>query len=93
MGRRISTLRCSPSALLKTQSKPGQTPGQTLQSNPAHPPPPVKQVADKVGHIHVHEGEKGVVEAIILLLASIVCVPLVVKLLPGGCRTCLCLIH
>jgi Kef-type K+ transport system membrane component KefB len=37
-----------------------------------------------VGHIHIHEGEKGVIEAIWLLFSSIVCVPLVVKLLPGG---------
>ncbi|GFH19517.1 RCK N-terminal domain-containing protein, partial [Haematococcus lacustris] len=39
---------------------------------------------EKVGHIHVHEGEKGVVEAIWLLCSSIICVPLVVKLIPGG---------
>ncbi len=38
----------------------------------------------QVSHIHVHEGEKGVVEAIWLLFSSIICVPLVVKLLPGG---------
>jgi len=41
-------------------------------------------VMEKVSHIHVHEGEKGVVEAIVLLLSSIVCVPLVVKCIPGG---------
>lgn len=32
----------------------------------------------------MHDGEKGVVEAIWLLLSSTICVPLVVKLLPGG---------
>ncbi|GFH17819.1 RCK N-terminal domain-containing protein, partial [Haematococcus lacustris] len=44
----------------------------------------VHLVMEKVGHIHVHEGEKGVVEAIWLLCSSIICVPLVVKLIPGG---------
>ena len=32
----------------------------------------------------MHEGEKGVVEAIWLLFSSCICVPLVVKMLPGG---------
>jgi len=40
--------------------------------------------AEKLGHIHIHEGEKGVIEAIWLLFSSIICVPLVVKLVPGG---------
>jgi len=38
----------------------------------------------QAGHIHIHEGEKGVIEAIWLLFSSIICVPLVVKLVPGG---------
>lgn len=38
---------------------------------------------DKLPHIHIHDSEKGLVETIVLLFTSIVCVPLVVKGLPG----------
>lgn len=39
---------------------------------------------DKLGPIHVGEAERGLLETIYLLLTSIVCVPLVCKLIPGG---------
>jgi hypothetical protein len=36
-----------------------------------------------MSHIHIHDAEKGIVEAIILMAASCVCVPLAMAL-PGG---------
>ncbi|GIL80514.1 hypothetical protein Vretifemale_9703, partial [Volvox reticuliferus] len=39
---------------------------------------------DQLGHIHIHEAERGLLETICLLFTSIVCVPLVVKGVPGG---------
>jgi monovalent cation:proton antiporter-2 (CPA2) family protein len=41
-------------------------------------------VAERFGPIHVGDAERGLLETIWLLLTSIVCVPLVCKLLPGG---------
>ncbi len=34
--------------------------------------------------MHIHEAERGLLETIVLLFTSIVCVPLVVKGVPGG---------
>jgi hypothetical protein len=39
---------------------------------------------DKLGPIHVGDAERGLLETIYLLLTSIVCVPAVCKLIPGG---------
>jgi len=41
-------------------------------------------VKDKVAHIHIHEAERALLEAILLLATSIICVPLVVTKVPGG---------
>ncbi|KAG2488128.1 hypothetical protein HYH03_013274 [Edaphochlamys debaryana] len=38
----------------------------------------------QLGHVHLHEAERGLLETIVLLFTSIVCVPLVVKGVPGG---------
>ncbi|KAG2422408.1 hypothetical protein HXX76_016053 [Chlamydomonas incerta] len=38
----------------------------------------------QLGTIHLHEAERGLLETICLLFTSIVCVPLVVKGVPGG---------
>ena len=35
-------------------------------------------------HIHINDAERGLLETIYLLLTSIVCVPAVCKLIPGG---------
>lgn len=42
-----------------------------------------ESIAHKLPHIHIHENERGLVDTIVLLFTSIVCVPLVVKGLPG----------
>jgi monovalent cation:proton antiporter-2 (CPA2) family protein len=39
---------------------------------------------DKLGPIHIGDAERGLLETIYLLLTSIVCVPAVCKLIPGG---------
>ena len=44
----------------------------------------VDLVKEKLSHIHIHDAEKGLLEAIILLLTSIICVPLVISKVPGG---------
>lgn len=41
-------------------------------------------VAERIGPIHIGEAERGLLETIWLLLTSIVCVPAVCKLIPGG---------
>lgn len=41
-------------------------------------------IAERVGPIHIGEAERGLLETIWLLLTSIVCVPAVCKLIPGG---------
>ncbi|GFR41614.1 hypothetical protein Agub_g2339 [Astrephomene gubernaculifera] len=41
-------------------------------------------IKHQLGHIHIHEAERGLLETICLLFTSIVCVPLVVKGVPGG---------
>lgn len=42
-----------------------------------------ESIVHKLPHIHIHENERGLVDTIVLLFTSIVCVPLVVKGLPG----------
>jgi hypothetical protein len=37
-----------------------------------------------LGSIHIGEAERGVLQTIWLLLSSVICVPAVVKLIPGG---------
>jgi hypothetical protein len=41
-------------------------------------------IAERIGPIHIGEAERGLLETIWLLLTSIVCVPAVCKLIPGG---------
>jgi hypothetical protein len=41
-------------------------------------------IADRIGPIHIGAAERGLLETIYLLLTSIVCVPAVCKLIPGG---------
>ena len=41
-------------------------------------------VAERLGPVHIGDAERGLLETIWLLLTSIVCVPLVCKLIPGG---------
>ena len=40
-------------------------------------------MASQLGHIHIHEAEKALLEAIALLATSCICVPLVVSKIPG----------
>ncbi|GBF95422.1 K(+) efflux antiporter chloroplastic-like [Raphidocelis subcapitata] len=63
------------SALL--QSAAGQSAVAALQSA-------AQPLLDKLGPIHVGDAERGLLETIYLLLTSIVCVPAVCKLIPGG---------
>ncbi|KAG2452077.1 hypothetical protein HYH02_003113 [Chlamydomonas schloesseri] len=44
----------------------------------------VAMIKAQLGTIHLHEAERGLLETICLLFTSIVCVPLVVKGVPGG---------
>lgn len=44
----------------------------------------VARVAESIGPIHVSDAERGLMQTIWLLLTSIICVPLVCKLIPGG---------
>jgi hypothetical protein len=44
----------------------------------------VQPLLDKMGPIHIGDAERGLLETVYLLLTSIVCVPLVCKLIPGG---------
>ncbi|WIA31931.1 hypothetical protein OEZ86_002790 [Tetradesmus obliquus] len=41
-------------------------------------------IAERIGPIHIGAAERGLLETIYLLLTSIVCVPAVCKLIPGG---------
>ncbi len=41
-------------------------------------------ISERIGPIHIGEAERGLLETIWLLLTSIICVPLVCKLIPGG---------
>eukprot|EP00878_Enallax_costatus_P015300 GHUV01016023.1.p1 GENE.GHUV01016023.1~~GHUV01016023.1.p1 ORF type:complete len:863 (+),score=298.32 GHUV01016023.1:243-2591(+) len=59
------------------QSAPGQSLIAAIQGVGA-------SVAERIGPIHIGEAERGLLETIWLLLTSIICVPAVCKLLPGG---------
>lgn len=41
-------------------------------------------IAERIGPVHIGAAERGLLETIWLLLTSIICVPAVCKLLPGG---------
>lgn len=52
------------------------------------PPSPLSLISAsaflQLSHIHIHEAERSLLEAIALLATSIVCVPLVVSKIPGA---------
>jgi hypothetical protein len=46
-------------------------------------------VCRQMSHIHIHAAERALLEAIALLLTSVICVPLVVSKIPGERWACL----
>ena len=57
------------------------TPANSARTLPRPCPPAVQ-----LSHIHLHEAEHALLQAIALLLTSIICVPLVVSKIPGASR-------